>query len=226
MQEKSVPFHISLGVAAYIGLNAASILPETDSRNFSKILEQVPDVEETLKEVKRTFDQKELYQMAENVVFYVVDTFCQVMKESTIYDVAVVLWDEAVYGRTDEEHRRCIRRCLEQRNEHPEHTAFIRKLAVAFLFARAIELSDETVIKRWFMENFMNYLILAAVLPLIWDETAGDGRYFLKMARLGRIFEHASFVHEYIYPVLQDVFHLDEMSYILAFMVLFDNESV
>lgn len=223
LQDVSVPFNIGLGVAVYIGLNTASILSELDSIRLSQVLKGVPDVESELKEIQCTFDSEQLYQTAENVIFQVVDTFCQIIKELNVYEHARALWDEAVLGRTDEEHRMCIRRCLERKNEHSQHMAFMRRLAVAFLLARAKELTEPELVQCWFLKMFANYMILAAVLPMTWQESAGDAGYFSKLARLGRVFEHSVLIGEYMYPVLRDVFHLDEMSYILAFIVLFDN---
>lgn len=223
LQDKSVPFCISLGVVVYIGINTASILPEMDSRRLLEVLNHVPDVESELREIPRTFDRDQLYQTAENVICQVVDTFCQTIRESNVYNQAKTLWDEEIFGGTDEERRMCIRRILERKNEYPEHMVLMRRLAIAFLFARLWELTDQELVRRWFMEIFSNYMILAAVLPMTWKESPGDHSYFSKLARLGRIFEHSSLVHEYMYPVLQDVFHLDEMSYILAFLVLFDD---
>lgn len=224
LQDASIPFGISLGVFAYMCQNMKAVITEADSCKLLKILERLPDVQAQISEIRHTFDQEQLYQTAENVIFQVVQTFYVLIKESNLSSLAEAVWDEAAWGRTDEEQRLYIRRCFEQRGNHPEHMGFMRRLAVAYLHGRMGKLTNAEEVSYWLGHAFLNYMILAAVLPLNWRDTIGERDYFSKLARIGRVFEHSSLIYDYMQSVLCDVFHLDEMSYILAFMVLFDED--
>lgn len=225
LQDATIPFCISLGAFVYICQNVKALLTENDSRNLAKVLEGVPDVQAQISEIRHTFDRVQLYQTAENVILEVVDTFYVLIRESNLSSMTEELWDETALGRTDEEHRLYVRRCLERRDSNPEHMSFMRRLAAAFLQVRMGQLTNDEAVSYWFGDAFLNYMILAAVLPLGWHGAFGDRSYFAKLAKLGRVFEHSSLIHDYMQSVLCDVFHLDDMSYILGFMVLFDVET-
>lgn len=220
LQDATIPFGISLGVFAYMCQNMKAAITEADSCKLLNILECLPDVQAQISEIRHTFDREQLYQTAENVVFQVVQTFYVLIKESNMSSLAEEVWDETAWGRTDEEQRLYIRRCFGQRGNHSEHMGFMRRLSVAYLYGRMGNLTNADGVSYWLGQVFLNYMILAAVLPLGWRETVGEQGYFSKLARIGRVFEHSSLIYDYMQSVLRDVFHLDEMSYILAFMVL------
>lgn len=222
LQDTSVPFCVSLGTFVYM-LEYKNVFAE-DSRKLLKILEHTPDVQEQIDEIRRTFDQTQLYQTAENVILYVVQAFSVLIKESNLSFMAEELWDQTAFGHTDDEHRMYVRQCLERRENSPEHMGFMRRLAVAWLHGRTGKLANEDEASYWLGDAFLNYMILAAILPLGGSEAVGERSYFSKLAKIGRVFEHSSLVHEYMQPVLCDVFHLDQMSYILTFIVLFGRD--
>ena len=100
---------------------------------------------------------------------------------------------------------------------------YMQRLAAAFLLSHAQALKDGVSVELLFLERFVNFMVLAAVLPLAWQENVvQDKVYFERLARIGRMFEHSSLIHDYVYPVLRDYFHLEVMDYVIAFMVLFN----
>lgn len=223
LQDCDVPFCVSLGTVLYTGMNAERYLAEKDSVRMSLILKEAPNVLEQFRESKETFDRKQLYQTAENRIFQVVDAFCQIAKISGLYYPEFVLWDEEVFRYSDEERHLLIRDCLARRGANRGHIEYMRRLASAFLLARAGFLQTKEGVEEWLFEKFANYMILAAVLPLIWqDAVVQDRDYFSRLACLGRLFEHSDLMHKFVSPVIQDLSHPDVMAYVFVYMVLFD----
>ncbi len=223
LQDREVPLCLSLGTVLYTGMNADRHLSEKDSVRMSLILKETPTVLKQFQEIKETFDRKQLYQTAEKQIFQVVDTFCQIANVSDLYYSKYFLWNEEVFGYSDEERRMLIRDCLTRRTANREHMKYMRRLASAFLLTRAGSLQTKEEVEEWLFEKFANYIIVATILPLIWQDTVVQDRdYFSRLACLGRAFEHTEIIRKFVSPVIRDLFHPDVMAYVFVYMVLFD----
>ena len=158
-----------------------------------------------------------------SLIFNIVDTFCQIVREWDVFGAEKFLWPSYVFGYTDRERKQYIRTCLANQNRDLGHRNFWRKLAVACFFGHASALGAEDC-ESIFLQDMCIYLILAKVMPLTWgcSEARDTRQYFCRLSMIARQFEQNKIVQKFIWPVIQELFEPDVFSFTIAFMTLFD----
>lgn len=221
LQNENIPFYAGLATVVAIGLDAEKTFRDQDYESFESVILRSDHVLQQFMQAKK--DQTpEMEQFAWNFIFGVTDTFCHLLNDSNSYEKEILLWKQEIFHMNDQQRRSHLLECWNNRNDHPEHLLFLRRLAAAFFHSHAMRLVCDTS-DSIFLRDLSNYMILAKIIPLIWGSCphTNDPAYFSGLSHLAHHFEQSSLIREYIWPVILDLFHPDLYTYAMAFMVLF-----
>lgn len=223
LQDTSVPFSVALGTVIYTGIEAGKYYENHDFENFETVVSGMPDVMQQFLQSREELSEGELMESGWQLIFGIVDTFCHVAQEQDVFDKGKFLWPAHVFEGSDEERKQYIRSCLEHQNKDNKYRDFFRRLAATCFLGHVSALGVESG-ELIFLQDLSNYMILAEVLPLTWEnfDTIGTKQYFSRLSYISRQFEQIRIVEKIIWPVIRELFSPDVFSYTIAFMALFD----
>ncbi len=221
LQDRDAELGVQLSILGYIFEEACESLNCADSVDILSLLAKIPEVEEQFSESKILLKTEEYRLMAEKFIFSVIDTYCCVVHESNFYMVERGIYDDEIFARSDSGRFEYIRECLAVCRVDRTHISFLRKLFSAYLMGQCLHMRSGEM-AREVMHGFMNYTILATVLPAMWSGVnTGDQEYFIRLAQIGRFFTHSMIVKKFIHPVIRDLFHPNLYTYALVYLYLF-----
>ena len=223
LQDTSVPLGVALGAVIYTGIEAGKYYEKHDFEQFESVVYRMPEITQQFLQSGEELAAGEMMESGQQLIFNIVDTFCQIVREWDVFGAEKFLWPSYVFGYTDRERKQYIRTCLANQNRDLGHRNFWRKLAVACFFGHASALGAEDC-ESIFLQDMCIYLILAKVMPLTWgcSEARDTRQYFCRLSMIARQFEQNKIVQKFIWPVIQELFEPDVFSFTIAFMTLFD----
>ena len=219
LQDESLSLDLALGIVLYFGPESTQNLMDME-KNFA--IPSDEDVQMLLHEfqsVKQGMETKELEYAAWTLIFSVVDTFCNILHETNLYN-DMILWNNDVFGYADTKRKNYLYG-LWKKHEGSFFPSITQKrrlyssIMAKHMVALGVD-SPEDIL----MAKVCNYIIISEILPFVW-QTDTEAEYFALLAQVGRLFEQSKVITQYVNPVIQDLFQPDILSYIIAFMVLF-----
>lgn len=220
LQQPDISLGVGLGTILYLCVNHFS-----DKEKYDKTLEVPSDemVVNLLQEfalVPQSMPQRDIEYSAWETIFCVLDTFCHTISRSSLRAKDRILWNEAVFGLSEEKRKKYIRLVWgKNKDKSAKEQESKRKLYASYI-AKCFYLCNNENFSQFLLSSACNYIILSEVLPCVWKEDGKDD-YFPLMAELGRIFEHTKVMEKHVYPAIEESIHPDVLTYALAFMVLF-----
>ncbi len=223
LQDESIPFSVGLATVLATGLEVETPFKDQEFESFESVILHSGDLQNQFMQAKEDFtpDMKEL---AWTLIFGVTDTFCHIINESDAFEKETSLWSQDLF-RMDDSERRChLIHSFHNRKDNPEYMRFLRRLAAACFQSHSMALGHEAAASI-FIRDICNYLILARILPLTWTNCActNDLAYFSRLSHLACHFEQSTITKKFVWPVIQDLFSPDLYTYVMAFMVLFED---
>lgn len=223
LQDETIPFSVGLATVLAIGLEVETPFKNQDFESFESIILHSGDLQNQFQQAKEDFtsDMKEL---AWNLIFGVIDTFCHIINESDAFEKETFLWPHDIFLMDDSQRRSHLIHSWNQRKDDAAYLRFLRRLTAACFqsYSMALGHEDATFI---YIRDICNYIILARILPLTWTDCSctNDPAYFSRLSHLAHHFEQSTITKKFIWPVIQDLFSPDLYTYVMAFMVLFED---
>lgn len=223
LQDETIPFSVALATVLSVGLEAEISFKNQDYEAFESTILQADELQKQFTQAREELTS-EMKEFAWNLIFGITDSFCLIVRDSNAYDMDAFLWPYHIFGKDDIQRRNFLLECWNKRKDTPEQMRFLRRLAAAFFQTHSMALGSKPATSLY-LQDMCNYLILARVLPLTWENCprAGEQAYFSRLNYIAHHFEQSSIMREFIWPVIQDLFSPDLYSYAMAFMVLFEN---
>lgn len=221
LQDETVPFGVALAAVVHLSLEAEPYFKSRDYENFEAVLLQAPLVVEEFMQAGQAASS-DFRGAAWNLIFGVTDTFCQIINEAEAFERDKFLWSKEVFDKNDAERRSFLLERWDGRKREQKQVTFMRRLAATFFQSHSMALEEEKA-ESLYLRDMCNYLILAEILPLTWEDVRpyGEHTYLSRLSHISTFFEQSGIVKQFIGPVIQDLFQPDIYSYAIAFMVLF-----
>ena len=222
LQEDTLPFSLELSTVVYLGLSAGNKFSSKDYDGMNAELDTIGDVYEDFTQTLAALSIDQLEENAWQFIFQVTDMFCQIVRESDLYQKELYLWDESVFQLGEEERKNYLYNCWRIRTKAPEHQRFMRRLASLFFSRHMMDLGEKDT-HHILLENMCNYMIVTEVLPATWkpEHRENLSQYFMRLACIGRLFDDNNVMSTMIAPMIENTYHPDVLTYAMAFMALF-----
>lgn len=221
LQDESIPLGIALQTVLHVGLEADTYFKENDYESFETIILNASDIQEQFV-LKKENVTSEMIESAWDLIFGVTDTFCLILREADAFKWDTFLWGNDIFNKSDSERRNFVIDSWNNRTHTTKHKTFLRKLAASFFQTHSMMLGTESGTSIY-IRDLCNYLILATILPLTWSSQPHDNKhaYLSRLSHISHYFEQSHVVKDFVWPVIQDLFHADLYTYTIALMVLF-----
>lgn len=219
LQKEDIPLGMRLGAVSYLALSYADMILEGNAGDVAFVTEQAPDVLEEFRRYKKAVKETERQKITENVVFTVMEVFSKGILEGDSIWARDLGWDETMWQRPQEERRKLLYRLWRDGKAGEEFMQFAGRAGAAYLSIHAAVPSDRNQWKEIFLRNFCNYMLLFRILPPVWSVSHGE--VLSRLARLGRVMEHARYLSHGVWPEVQRVLDPDALTYAIVFMELY-----
>ena len=220
LQEESISLGAALGTVLYLCLEQTSKIK--DNKGILEIPNEnkVFDILNEFASVQHSMPKEELEGAAWEVVFLIVDTFCNVIEETGLRAKDMIVWDEPVFQMSDQERKHYLKTAWMKNRDHSSDAMRAKRRLYASFIAMCLMLYNKPGFDKFILGRVCYYIILSEVLPCVWNME--EGQYFSKMAELERVFENSTLMTKYIDTIIQEFLHPDILTYILAFIFLFN----
>lgn len=224
LQDTTIPFSICLATVLYVGMEVEESFKNRDYKSFESSILQAPEILAQFQQSREELTNDSLTETAWSLIFTLTDSFCTIAQEANIYKKNLFLWESDIFTLEDTKRKKYLIKCHETRKKTPQHDIFMRRLSSVFFCSQSMALGAENG-ETLYLQNMCNYLILAEILPLTWNQPPENdiNQYTARLSHIARQFEQADLVSKYVYPILKDLLSPDLYTYVVAFMVLFDD---
>lgn len=195
LQNMDIPFGCALGSLL---IHNTDIKQLFNNKDYDKLPATLNTIQSTLSELEHTRQEMtygELEQIADQLLFVIVDTFCSVVRELNYSRYEKYVWDASFFELTDAERKGALSKCRLKQKQGAKHQQFMRHLAANNLFTTSMAVSSDP---------------------------EGSAEYFSRLVGICRVFEQSKCIEQFVFPILDDLFHPDLLSYTMALMVCFD----
>lgn len=222
LQNETIPFGVSLATVIHTALQAEGPFRELDFESFEAVLLQADETQKEFLKAEKELS-KELEECAWKLLFGVTDTFCLILKEAEPAKGKQFLWKTEMFEKDDRGRRDFLVRCWKKQRKTSAQRIFMRRAAAAFFQNLSMAFGIEDC--SFYIRDLCNYLILSELLPVVWEEPPqfGTAEYFSRLRFISTLFEQSGVIKQFVWPVIENIFHPDLFSYAAAFMVLFDS---
>lgn len=222
LQEETLPFPITLSSIIYLGLSTGNKFLNQDYDGMNAEFDTFWEVYQDFTKTMGALSIDQLDKTAWQFIFQVTNMFCEIVRESDLYQKELYLWDDSVFQLGEEERQNYLYHCWRMRTKAPEHLRFVRRLASLFFSRHMMELGEKDT-HHILLENMCNYMIVAEVLPATWkpEHRENLSQYFMRLACIGRLFDDSNIMSTMIAPMIENTYHPDVLTYAMAFMALF-----
>lgn len=223
LQDETIPFSVGLATVLAIALEVETPFKKQDFESFESIILHSGDLQKQFLQAKEDL-MSDMKELAWNLIFGVIDTFCHIINESDAFEKETFLWPHDIFLMDDSQRRSHLIHSWNHRKDDATYLRFLRRLTAACFqsYSMALGHEDATFI---YIRDICNYIILARILPLTWTDCSctNDPAYFSRLSHLAHHFEQSTITKKFIWPVIQDLFSPDLYTYVMAFMVLFED---
>lgn len=220
LQQSDISLGLGLGTILYFCVDEFSDKEKREKTFAVPTDEMVLNLLQEFALVPQSTPKEDLEYSAWETIFCVVETFCHTLSRSNLRAKDRILWNEAVYGLSEEKRKKYIRLVWEKNKDKSADEQEKKRRLYASYIAKSFYLCNDENFSQILLGNVCNYIILSEILPCIWKEEK-KGDYFPLMAELGRVFEHTKVMVQHVNPAIQKAIHPDVLTYALTFMVLF-----
>ncbi len=219
LQDEAVPFGTALATVLHVALESENAFDQNDFQAIDSNIVRAPEIQAQFLQAVQELDKEETSRAAWKFILGVIEAFCQIIsqkKKDPKWDT--ILWKPEMFDQSNEERLRNI--CANWHNDRKDERkiSFLRRYsAVCLLYHSSSVPASE------YLFNMCMTMILAAILPLTWENTENLSRreYLTRLSFLSRWFEQKSDVAEQLKRAVDNVFSPDFFTYVIALMELF-----
>ena len=94
-----------MGAVIYTGIEAGKYYEKHDFEQFESVVYRMPEITQQFLQSGEELAAGEMMESGQQLIFNIVDTFCQIVREWDVFGAEKFLWPSYVFGYTDRERK-------------------------------------------------------------------------------------------------------------------------